>query len=133
MLKNAYLDAKIGVDTAENEPSKSAGTSCFPRRSGGVPGHVRAEVLLQVGVRVWVMKFWQILANFGRLVLSCIDVSDSESRRIFQHFSKSTRSAFFCTAPNSKISQNFGILLKFAQHFAKIAVIRQNLANFAEI
>ena len=22
MLKNAYLDAKIGVDTAENEPSK---------------------------------------------------------------------------------------------------------------
>ena len=80
-------------------------------------------------------SFWQILPNFGRLVLSCIDVSDSESRRIFQDFSKSTRSAFFCTAPNSKFSQNFGILLKYAQNlnFTKIAVIPQNFANFAEI
>ena len=26
MLKNAYLDAKIGVDTAENEPSKNQAT-----------------------------------------------------------------------------------------------------------
>ena len=25
MLKNAYLDAKIGVDTAENEPSEKCG------------------------------------------------------------------------------------------------------------
>ena len=25
MLKNAYLDAKIGFDTAENEPSKVRG------------------------------------------------------------------------------------------------------------
>ena len=33
MLKNAYLDAKIGFDTAENEPSKVRG---FLRGEGGV-------------------------------------------------------------------------------------------------
>ena len=36
--------------------------------------------------------------NFERLVLGCIDVSDSESRRIFQNFSRSTIFAYFCTA-----------------------------------
>ena len=30
MLQNEYLDAKIGVDTAENEPSK-AWPACLPR------------------------------------------------------------------------------------------------------
>ena len=29
MLKNAYLDAKIGVDPAENEPSKECCTTSF--------------------------------------------------------------------------------------------------------
>ena len=51
--------------------------------------------------------------NFRRLFLGCIDTSDSESRRIFQDFSKSTRSAFFCTAPDSNFQQNLAILLKF--------------------
>ena len=49
--------------------------------------------------------------NFGRLVLFCIDTSDDESWRIFQHFSRSTRSAFLCTASNpgnfAKSRQNF--------------------------
>ena len=36
-------------------------------------------------------------SNFRRLVLGCIDSYDSEQRRILQHFSKSTRFAFFCT------------------------------------
>ena len=40
----------------------------------------------------------------SRLVLGCIDASDSESRRIFQHFLRSTRFAFLCTSPNFKIS-----------------------------
>ena len=35
------------------------------------------------------MKFWA--PNFRRLVLLCMDSYDSESRRIFQHFSRSTR------------------------------------------
>ena len=43
------------------------------------------------------------LRNFGGLVIGCIDTSDSESRRIFQHLSRSTRFTFLCTAPNSKI------------------------------
>ena len=33
-------------------------------------------------------------ANFRRLVLGCTDSYDSEQRRVFQHFSKSTRFAF---------------------------------------
>ena len=36
------------------------------------------------------------------LVLICMDSYDSETRRIFQHFSRSTRFAFLCNAPNSE-------------------------------
>ena len=39
------------------------------------------------------------IPNFPGLVLFCIDTSDSESRRIFQHFSRSTRLLHLCTAP----------------------------------
>lgn len=49
--------------------------------------------------------------NLERLVLGCIDSYDSESRRILQLFSRSTRLACFCTAQTSKIrikiSHNF--------------------------
>ena len=48
--------------------------------------------------------------NFGELVLGCIDSYDSEQRRILQPFSRSTRFAFFCTAPISVIQQKFVIL-----------------------
>ena len=41
------------------------------------------------------------LTNFGRSVLGCIEAYDSENRRAFQHFSKSTRCAFLCTTRNS--------------------------------
>ena len=47
------------------------------------------------------------LRNFGGLVLGCIDTSDSESRRSFQHFSISTRFAFLCTALKSEIQDIF--------------------------
>ena len=40
------------------------------------------------------MKWPQI---FERLVLGCIDSYDSEKRRIWQNFSRSTRCAFLCT------------------------------------
>ena len=43
MLKNAYLDAKIGVDAAENEPSKVRG---FLMGVGGVIIAARARALL---------------------------------------------------------------------------------------
>ena len=44
-------------------------------------------------------------ADFARLVLGCMNVSDSGSRRIFQQFSISARFTVFCTAPNSGIQQ----------------------------
>ena len=44
-------------------------------------------------------------SNFGGPVLGCIDASDSESRLIFQHFSRSIKIMDFCTAPNSTILQ----------------------------
>ena len=37
------------------------------------------------------------MSNFGGLVLVCMDSYDSESRRIFQHFSISTRLTCLCT------------------------------------
>ncbi len=52
------------------------------------------------------------LRNFGGLVLCCIDTSDSESRRIFSGFSRSTRFAFLCTAPKSEIYENFVNILQ---------------------
>ena len=44
------------------------------------------------------------LPNFRGLVLGCMDSYDSEQRRILQHFSISTRFAFFCTAPISNFA-----------------------------
>ena len=43
------------------------------------------------------------LPNFRGLVLGCMDSYDSEQRRIFLHFSKSTRFASFCTVLISEI------------------------------
>ena len=51
-------------------------------------------------------------ANFGGLVLGCIDSYDSESRRIFSDFSRSTRFSRFRTAPNSKFRENSSFLPK---------------------
>ena len=44
-------------------------------------------------------------SNFERLVLGCIDSYDSESRRIFQDFSRSTRFTFLCTAQTSTFQE----------------------------
>ena len=63
------------------------------------------------------------LRNFGGLVLGCIDTSDSESRRIFSGFLRSTRFAFLCTALRSEI------LGKFRQHFAKFCWIFTNFQS----
>ena len=84
-------------------------------------------------------------ANFGGLVLGCIDSYDSESRRIFQHFSRSTRLAYLCTAQTSKflkkISYNFAklkieIQSKFQIFFMKNAISHRNfdeiLSGFRE-
>merc|ERR1712118_412135 len=52
-------------------------------------------------------------ANFGGLVLGCIDASDSESKRIFQACSRFTRFSPLRTALNPKLQQ------KTCQIFAK--------------
>ena len=87
------------------------------------------------GGRANVGKGWQMLAKFGRLVLRCIDVSDSETRRIFQDFHQSTRFAFFCPVSNSNFSKNswFCWNFQFLQNPRKFAEILQNLANVGEI
>ena len=81
------------------------------------------------------MKFWP--PNFRRLVLFCTDSYDSESRRIFSHFSRSTRITILCTAQISKfqqkIVQNFGGMNNF--HFISfyfIPFFLMNLANFLQ-
>ena len=45
MLKNAYLDAKIGVDTAENEPPKECRSERPLGGVGDLDGPSRAVVL----------------------------------------------------------------------------------------
>ena len=91
------------------------------------------------------VNFIRHLTNFRRSVLGCIDSYDSESRRIFQDFSRSTRCAFLCTAPKSEfrqISQFFAIFVIFFKispffdsNLVKISRIStnfqflQNLAN----
>ena len=64
-------------------------------------------------------------SNFRGPYLGCIDASDSESRLIFQHFSRSTRLTYFCTAPNSTIQ------LKFVKLFMKFKN-ENSIFNFAK-
>ena len=79
--------------------------------------------------------------NFGGLVLCCIDSYDSESRRIFQHFSRSTRFTILCTAQISKFQQKivqiFGVMKTFFRFFPMNLAIfppkfHQNLSEFRE-
>ena len=63
-------------------------------------------------------------AYFRRLVLFCIEASDSESRRIFHRFSRSTRLSLLRTAPNPKFQQ------KLAKIFHNFTDFLQNFAKF---
>ena len=73
-------------------------------------------------------------SNFRRLVLGCMDSYDSESRRIFQHFSRSTRFVFLRTAPNSEFLQNFITnFVNFSQPIKKKQqILTIFIADFAE-
>ena len=62
----------------------------------------------------------EIIPNFERLVLGCIDSYDSNQILIFSGFSRSTRFSYFCTAQISKIQR------KTVQIFAG------NLSNFSK-
>ena len=64
------------------------------------------------------------------LVLFCIDTSDSESWRIFQHFSRSTRLSHLCTAP----VMIFALFCKFSSNFpdfCKILRIFHQIEHFS--
>ena len=65
------------------------------------------------------------LRNFEGLVISCIDTSDSKSRRIFQHFSRSTRVSHLCTASGQK----FALFCNFSLIFPECSIL-QNLWIF---
>ena len=64
--------------------------------------------------------------NLSGLVLFCIDTSDSESRRIFQHFSRSTRLSHLCTAPVL-------IFALFCIFFVEVLEFLENLRIFQKI
>ena len=66
-------------------------------------------------------------ANFRELVRGCIDTSDSEKRRIFQHFSRPTRFALFCTAPNLEIQLK---MLRFSQEFLRNLLFSSQFHRF---
>ena len=64
----------------------------------------------------------------SRFVLGCIDTSDSESRRIFQHFSKSTRVSHLCTASFQifALFSNFSLIFPdFYIFFLKLRISQQ--------
>ena len=83
-------------------------------RIGWLMKSAESEERIKSKDRIGIMKFWP--PNFRRLVLFCMDSYDSESRRIFQHFSRSTRLAYFCTAQTSKFHK------KISHNFAKLKI-----------
>ena len=78
--------------------------------------HLQAQLsrFSRLSTREFIETWMKSPSNFERLVLGCIDSYDSESRRIFQHFSRSTRFSFLRTAPNPKFHQKLAI---FSSHF----------------
>ena len=92
MLKNEPSLAIGGVDTEESGPFLSL--ICIRFR-------VRTKLKIELNHP----------QNFERLVLGCMDSYDSERRLIFQHFSRSTRLAYLCTAQNSKFHEKISKIL----------------------
>ena len=70
------------------------------------------------------------------LVLGCIEAEFYVQIFIFQHFSRSTRSTYLCTAPYSKFADFFEFSLKndeFSRFLQIFGEICSNLHFFAEI
>ena len=111
MLQNAYFLAKIGADTAENEQHFAEILQNLQRDRGrrqggelvgaglrGLRQHGRGDRGLPQG-HGKICKFLQI---FGGLVLGCIETKFCKKICVRQHFSSSTRFAYFCAAAISK-------------------------------
>ena len=79
------------------------------------------------------MHFSKILQIFGGLVLGCIKTKFCKKICVWQHFSNSTRFAYFCTAAISKFSQKIGLKKQqFSWNFSKKLQMSQNLHNFVK-
>ena len=103
MLKNAYLLAKIGFDTAEIEDLDARLECIFHRQSlEGHRAHDHVNGALIPGAAVQSLDELRVRPDrvisvghdtslFPRLVLGCITADFGNQRVIFQHFSRSTR------------------------------------------
>ena len=93
---------------------------------GGGPQTATSDLLPLAGaasVPASALRLAPGIGNFRRLVLDCIDASDSESRGIFQDFSKSTRSDKICILLHRfklKISAKFRDFSEISAIFCKI-------------
>ena len=123
MLQNEYLVAKIGVDTAENEPRKDTRwiRVCpveVSRRQPLAPQPVAAP--RTGGPRVQgACRHRHDTSLFPRLVLGCINADFGHQIFIFQHFSRSTRFAYFCITRNSIFKRKL-FQLFFNRKFLKV-------------
>ena len=117
MLKNAYLLAKIGADTAEkerhfaeienpggaavDEPSREEASA----RSGGAKGVAGGPVggrITSLERTEMIGKIAKSLQMFCGLVLGCTETKFCKKVCILKHLSNSTIFAHFCTAPPTK-------------------------------
>ena len=64
--------------------------SMYVNPDGAETRYLRAAEVI-TGSFVPDIIFYLFFTNFRRLVLGCMDTSDSESRHIFQHFSRSAQ------------------------------------------
>ena len=78
------------------------------------------------------LKILSFSPNFERLVLRCIDSYDSESGRIFQHFSRTTRSTILCTAQISKFQEKVARFFRKNETFIFIFIFIFISAKFDE-
>ena len=89
----------------------------------GVPERADRPRDLDGGGKEMIEKMKWNTSNFEGLVLGCMDSYDSNQILILQHFSRSTRFSYFCTAQISKFQQKivkiFGGMKKF--HFISFA------------
>ena len=80
------------------------------------------------------MHFSKILQIFGGLVLGCIKTKFCKKICVRQHFSSSTRFAYFCTAAISKFSQKIGLKKQqFSWNFSKKIANVAKFAKFCQI
>ena len=77
------IDGRLNYSTSKN--SEGTDSTSTPRRE-------------PLGTKEWIEKVMKSPSNFERLVLGCMDSYDSDQILILQHFSRSTRFSYFCTA-----------------------------------